>query len=618
VSAEDESGWRRPTLRQAVWAALGFGIAALMLVPYLPQLMRTPFGLGLGAAVAAYLPRRRVWDAVCLGAPVMAAEAVEMQLGPQFMLVLCLSTFVLCLRPRFSGACGGLLFGLLLLAIEGKQRFAGTLLTWQDLQFFFLRFADNVGVMASQPTLLLYAAVGCAAVGLAGCVCWRLDAGTGSAPRLRWRVMAFGISLALIGWTVADLRREAAVLGGQQVWMVAERSLQGSRPLSRFLATAMLSAQWTPRASDTSEFGARVAQIRNSSGGADRPADIVVFLQESQFNPATISGCPDALCHMQAFGATADTVTHGPLQVHVFGGGTWLTEFALANGVPHAAFGAAGDFAPFNVAPGTRRSFVRSLKAAGYRTVAVYPTRGGMMNGRIAYRSYGFDRFLDASDLGLSGSFATSDLAMHEAGRAVLAEERKHGQPVFLLVLTIFNHSEHGVHMDRVPRKLVEQVAPHFADERQAANVADYLWRTREFESVLGATRAAVLEAGRPAVFAWFGDHQPPFGNAISLRDRIEPVRTASGTVPAKFQTWYQVTSNVRHLAPQAELRPLDIVFLPGVLAQAAGVPLDDWLAANVIAREDCGGLLLSCRRVGGAETYLTYLWKDLHAFELP
>src|SRR6185295_225504 len=119
-------------------------------------------------------------------------------------------------------------------------------------------------------------------------------------------------------------------------------------------------------------------------------------------------------------------------------------------GVPHDAFGPAGEFASFSVAPHVHRSFVRSLKAAGYRTVALYPTRGGMMNGRIAYAGYGFDEFLDAAELGLPEAWGTPDALVHEAARRVLASQRQRDQPVFLFALTIFNHAEHGVEMERV------------------------------------------------------------------------------------------------------------------------------------------------------------------------
>jgi phosphoglycerol transferase MdoB-like AlkP superfamily enzyme len=374
--------------------------------------------------------------------------------------------------------------------------------------------------------------------------------------------------------------------------------------------------RWEVSAADTGVF--RRESLKLVSGAArPKPADIVVFLQESQFNPAALAGCPLALCALDAFGATQETVVHGPLQVHTFGGGTWKTEFAFETGVPHSAFGPAGEFVPFNVAPGTQRSFVRSLKAAGYRTVALYPTRGGMMNGRAAYAAYGFDAFHDATDLGLSGGYDTPDALVHAAARKVLAQERARDQPVFLFVLTIFNHAEHGVDMERVPAGLVAEASAAFSAV-EAPSVADYLWRTRAFERELKLTRAAVLGTRRPAVFAWFGDHQPPFANAMTLRQRMQSLPTDSGTVPARYQTWYEVTSNQGHPIEKQAPHAVDIVFLPGLLAQAAGAPLDDWLAANVSARVQCGGLLEACQVPSVREAYLSYLWRDLHEFELP
>jgi hypothetical protein len=302
----------------------------------------------------------------------------------------------------------------------------------------------------------------------------------------------------------------------------------------------------------------------------------------------------------------------------VFGGGTWLSEFAFETGVPHDVFGPAGEFASFSIAPHVQRSFVRSLRAAGYRTVALYPTRGGMMNGRIAYAGYGFDEFLDASELGLPGAWDTPDALVHQAVRRVLALERKRDQPLFLFALTIFNHAEHGVRMGRVPAGLRAEASRAFASADEARSVADYLWRSRAFERELELTRSAVLGTQRPAVLAWFGDHQPPFANAITLRERMRSLPTETGAVPARYQTWYEVSSNRPGRILEAAPRALDLVFLPGVLAQAAGAPIDDWLAANVLARIQCGGLLEACRTPGGREAYLSHLWGDLKEFELP
>ncbi len=432
------------------------------------------------------------------------------------------------------------------------------------------------------------------------------------------RLQVLALSLLIATWSAGEVARAAEAIRQLPTWTLGQVVVASkTQPLATFFAVNGGPARWEPPDVPTGEFVGLARQVAAASHAASRPADIVVFLQESQFNPATIEGCPDDLCRLPLFDAKPDTRRYGPLHVHVFGGGTWLTEFALATGVPHDVFGKAGDFAPFNVAPGVRRSFVRSLQAAGYRTVAVYPTAGGMMNGRLAYRDYGFDRFYDAADLGLTGRFDTPDEAVHAAARRALAQERLRPGPVFLMVLTIFNHSQHGVGMTRVPQPLQDRAAAAFPDPAQARNVADYVWRTRQVEQAMAQTRKAVLGGPRPAVLAWFGDHQPPFVDSGGLPDHIRGHSDAAA-IPANRQTWYEVASNVGDPTAIGRRSPLDIVFLPGVLAQTAGAPIDDWLSANIAARQACGGLLRECARPQVRDAYLSHLRRDLKAFDLP
>ena len=580
---------------------------------HLPDL--SPVPLSAAAAWVAYRGPRRLADAVALAVPPLAGPWVDGAVGSTTMLVACLVPFVLTRRAAFSAVAGSTVVALLLAGMGLKERFAGTTLTWQDIRFFFLRFSDNVAVMASQPTLLSTAAVVLGLAALACTLAWRW--GPPGAVQSRSEARKTGaLAVLMIVLGGAFVARQAAQLSDAgDAWIIGEGQL--ARPVLTFLSTVSLQPRWEVEAVDTRAFG-RDSQGLRTGAAAARPADIVVFLQESQFNPATIAGCPASLCELDGFQASAQTIARGPLQVPTFGGGTWKSEFAFQTGVPHSAFGPAGEFAPFNIAPGTHRSFVRSLKSAGYRTIALYLTRGGMMNGRAAYAGYGFDEFYDASQLGLPGGYDTPDALVHAAAREVLARERLHDQPVFLFVLTIFNHAEHGVRMDRVPAALASEALRHMASTDEAQSVADYLWRTQAFQRERQRTHAAVLDVQRPAIFAWFGDHQPPFANAVSLRQRIRSLPTETGTVPAKFQTWYEVSSNQAERQLARGPRAVDLVFLPGLLAQAAGAPLDDWLAANVFAREQCGGLLEACRTPGGREAYLTYLRHDLQEFELP
>jgi hypothetical protein len=172
------------------------------------------------------------------------------------------------------------------------------------------------------------------------------------------------------------------------------------------------------------------------------------------------------------------------------------------------------------------------------------------------------------------------------------------------MVVTIFNHAEHGAH-NRVPAALLSQASAQFKEEksRRASRLAHARIRAhrRHENSIL---------AGRPAVLAWFSDHKPPFGNALQLRDRIRSVQTPPGSCP-RMQTWYQVNSKCP---------------CPGLFAAAAGrrvrqgcsrrhpARLDNWLAANVTAREECAGFRRAPGRPG-AKPVLPL--EDLGAFPL-
>ncbi|MFC5496733.1 hypothetical protein ACFPOE_04230 [Caenimonas terrae] len=119
----------------------------------------------------------------------------------------------------------------------------------------------------------------------------------------------------------------------------------------------------------------------------------------------------------------------------------------------------------------------------------------------------------------------------------------------------------------------------------------------------------------KPAVLAWFGDHQPPLAGAPVLRESIKAA-PAQPQVPDKLITWYNISTNMGTPLTRGPATVTDIVFLPGLLAQRAGVPLDDWLGANVLARKKCGGLLMECPDSVWRDAYFTYLLDDLKAVD--
>jgi phosphoglycerol transferase MdoB-like AlkP superfamily enzyme len=585
-------------------------VAIALLAPWIVQNKET-VPLSVATAAIGYFIRRRALDPLLFGIAILIAEFTsEHTVGPQVLCVLTLGALAISGRPRFALFLGIAGLSILTLAINLKFMFAGSILTLQDLHYFALEFHDNIGVMASQPTLVAYISVTAIAFPMLSIWLWRQDSWTTEAHithsgRTEWIVKGFAALGAL--WCTAALSQAATVASATSAWDFGRTD----QPISTFFSTLYLDAKPSYHKVDTADFSDRVKVLQSVDKTSKDLPDIIVFLQESQFNLHSIAKCPITICNLDVFNSRDTTTDLGELRVHTFGGGTWLSEFALATGLPHSLFGRAGDYVPFNVAPRVERSFVRSLKAAGYYTVVVYPVGGGMVNARQAYKAYGFDEFLDKNDLGLGDGFANTDSRMHQAAVRVLHSARRHGKPVYLMAVTIFNHSQHGVRMDRVPNEMQRAAEKVFDDPAESRNLADYVWRTDEFGKAYSRTRDEIIGSDRRSILAWFGDHQPPFAKAPRLLASIQS-RFPRSNILNGFFTWYNIESNFQPGAAGAVPNQLDIAFLPGLLAQRGGVPLDDWLAANVVARDKCGGLVIECVEPTWRDAYYTYLLDDL------
>lgn len=610
----EEGRFRQAVNWKRLLLVLALVVGWLLVEPHLYLVRAYPLALVVVAGIGGFLARRSLLDgALYFAAHLVTQYGVESVAGPQLLACLSFGLLAISGRPRFALLTGSALVALLMFSVRMKYEFGGSALTWQDLRYFFMQFGDNIGVMASQPTLVAYGAAALLAFVIGAASLWKFDRGAAS-PAGRTRVYFMRLFPALLAlWCATALDTASERLSDRSPVSLSEAT--DPMPVSKFLSTLYLEPKASYRRVDTAQFKLEARALASEANVAKQSADMVVFLQESQLNTRAIQGCPESLCGFEVFGAPPGTTDHGEMRVHVYGGGTWLSEFAVANGLPHRVFGPAGEFASFNVAPGVNRSFIRSLKAAGYHTVAVYPVRGGMMNARLAYRSYGFDEFHDSADLGLSGRYDTPDSSIHEAAVKVLNSARRQGKPVFLMAVTIFNHSQHGVGMERVPPELQAAARKVFDEPADVDNLADYVWRTAEFDKSYRKTREAVLGSTRPTVLAWFGDHQPRFSNAPKLRSSVRALGDGPA-IPHDYVTWYNVSANRGHQGADLRPRRLDIVFLPGLLAQRAGVPLDDWLAANALARVRCGGLLMECPQPGWRDAYLSHLLGDLQSIQ--
>jgi len=178
--------------------------------------------------------------------------------------------------------------------------------------------------------------------------------------------------------------------------------------------------------------------------------------------------------------------------------------------------------------------------------------------------------------------------------RAVDLIERERGNgPLFLYVYTVANHFPWD-------RRLRPERTPDWRDPGNAPDVDEYIRRQ-------GMTAAdyrkwlAELARKFPAesfLIVRYGDHQPQFG--VGLVDgslgREHLVKRVEASDSRYRTTYYALDAlNFTPASVSSALDGLEAPYLPIVLLEAAGVPLDRSFAEQRAVLHRCGGLFYGC-----------------------
>src|SRR5213076_2994803 len=123
--------------------------------------------------------------------------------------------------------------------------------------------------------------------------------------------------------------------------------------------------------------------------------DIIVIQHESVFDPR-IFGLPVEPI-VEAFLSPADG-QHGCLNVDIFGGGSWQSEFSLLTGLSSASFGSSAYYLFKQGAGRFHNSLPHALAALGYRTMLASSCRRSFLNYDEFYRSIGIGERIFADD----------------------------------------------------------------------------------------------------------------------------------------------------------------------------------------------------------------------------
>jgi phosphoglycerol transferase MdoB-like AlkP superfamily enzyme len=434
---------------------------------------------------------------------------------------------------------------------------------------------------------------------------WRILHGLPSGPA--WAVRGGGTVLCALGfWLCLLPSGPFARVHDRNVW----EKLSDDAQLTNFFVNLHDSDVRLP--AESSEAVAARDWQATAQGTPGRPPypDIVQVLEESTFDPVNFVACSVPQCRVRMFQPDARTRAHGLLQVHTFGGGTWVSEFASLTGMPQDIFGDGGMYAPYVLAPHLHDALALELQRLGYLTVAIYPTNGSFLNGRNAYHAYGIDHFYDAAQLGLE-EWEESDTQMFAAAKRVYDRLKKPGQPVFVMILTLNQHGPHDDDpMTALPppfRNLLHGLSP-----AAALNFDTYLSRLHDSDLAMRGLEHDFLDRPQPTVLLHFGDHQPSFNGLIRDLPRTLP---AALTPYRDYLTYYMLKSNFAG-PPLPHYPMLDIAYLPSMVLQAAGLPDDPYFSAETALRARCAGLYDDCADPSLLKSYYAWTFGQLHVYQ--
>jgi len=489
----------------------------------------------------------------------------------------CLSTAVLLLVVAdFDRAI--LLAGLLAAAITAastvKYNHSALKLIVTDLP---LLFAGTVPFFIVQyPRAVLAALGGAAAFALA--VGATLVYGDGPPVDLAVRVSLFG--LALIGIAMAWRSGAAA-------------SIQRINAQRRCFYSGFMASLIDPHA--LRQFrGLALSDIADDplplmpavpARSSDTP-DIIIIQHESIFDPRIFGLAVEPT--VEGLLSPKDGL-HGILNVDIFGGGSWQSEFSLLTGLSSASFGSSAYYLFKQGAGRFHNSLPHALTALGYNTMLASSCRRSFLNYDEFYRSIGIGERIFSDDFPAPfdvHQFETTNSDALFLDAAIAAHARNIANdpaPRFLYALTNFNHGPH----DR-------SLAAHGAFETERAFAASQLPDARyvEYYARLAETAStwkrlkselAAKCPERPMLIVHYGDHQPVLARQIDRKLRLP------GDERRAFRTFYAIeTLNMPGRLVPGPGAALDIAFLGTVVLQQAGLPLDQVFATRASLLEQC------------------------------
>jgi hypothetical protein len=323
-----------------------------------------------------------------------------------------------------------------------------------------------------------------------------------------------------------------------------------------------------------------------------KPPNIVLLLDEASFDASAVPGIklpPGYGAHFRSFdGRTRSLLVEGS------GGPTWYTEYNVLTGLSARSYGRLSYYVTRIAAGRVERGLPQALRRCGYKTVSLYPAYGAFLSAKKFQQTAGINRFLDSADM-KAGDVEPDRFYFDQALKVMEAEQGD--QPLFVMVYTVFNHFPWW-------NTLRPELTPNWRPPGNEPEVDEYLRRQTLSASDYAdfKARLAAQFPGKPFLVVRFGDHQPGMARMIdpTVSEEVISQRIMDND-PRYFTTYYAIDAlNFTPKDVSSALDRLEAPYLPLIVQQAAGLPLDPSFVEQKKILDRCNGLFFDC--AGGAE----------------
>jgi phosphoglycerol transferase MdoB-like AlkP superfamily enzyme len=455
---------------------------------------------------------------------------------------------------------------------------------WMTVDFVDLMIIDqdtSAFLLAVFPSLRGWIALAAAATVAILVAAWRLDL-----SRIRVRTSLIGGSLCMIGLIALALSFPTNL----------DEDFVSQNYVSKFARTGV-EAIHEFAGHGYLQSDANVAETLDTTPATCNPSrklpHIILLHDESSFDITVAPGIkvpPGYASHFQSSDGKARK-----LVVEGAGGPSWFTEYNVLAGLSARSYGRFATSVTRIAAGRVNRGLPHSLSRCGYKTFSLYPFYGAFLGSRAFQTTVGIEHYMDMADLGTRDFEA--DRFYYDQAISIIERERGHG-PLFLYVYTVANHFPWD-------KRLRPELTPDWRDLGNAPDVEEYIRRqgmtAHDYRELLARlTREFPTES---FLIVRYGDHQPQFGPRIidPLIGTDELARRLEASDPRYFTTYYAIDAvNFTPADLTSALDTLDAAYLPLILQQAAGVPLDPAFSEQKRILQRCNGVFYRC--AGGAE----------------